>query len=243
MDYFYFFMITLTLSTIFAIAGTGSGIAVIPVLHMMGIDFNTAKAVGLFVGFCSTSTSTVMNIKRSVLDRSFVVPLLLGFVLFAPLGAQLSRYTNATFVKLAFIIFLLFSAAMMSFFDKSARIDLASRGILWIVGAGVGLLAGVLGVGGGNILLPLLIVLGFEAKKVSITASFVIPFSTMGSFLSYISFVDMDWTLLATCSIAAVVGGYTGNYLMHYRLSQREIRRLVAVMLCILAIKMGWDMV
>jgi len=238
MELFGFFLMSFALSTFFSMGGTGSGIALIPLLHLLGIDFNPAKAVGLFAGFSTTVTSTVMNIRRRVLEVRYALPLALTLPLFASLGAQLSRFADPSFVKLLFALFLVFSASMMLFFKKRARVHMTRSWVLACLGAGVGTLAGLLGVGGGNLLLPILILLGFDPKKAAVTVSFVIPFSALSSFLSYTSFVSMDWALLGVCSLGAVAGGYLGNHIMHVRLSPQQIRKGIAVLLYLLALKM-----
>ena len=237
-DYLLYFFITFVLSTIFAMAGTGAGIAVIPVLHLLGIPFNLAKAVGLFVGFTTTSTATVMNLRRKVLDIRFALPLAVTMLIFAPLGAQLTRVIDETIVKNLFILFLLFSATMMMFFKKQAKAHYQNPFILVLLGTLVGLLSGLLGVGGGNILLPILILLGYAPKKVAVAVSFVVPFAAFGSFLSYATFVHMDYILLAVTALGAIVGGYSGNYLMHFKLTPAQVKKVVAVILYILAAKM-----
>ena len=243
MEYVLYFVLTIVLSSLFAIGGAGSGIAVIPVLHMLGIEFNLAKAVGLFVGFTTTMTSTVMNFKRKVLDIRFALPLAGTLLVFAPIGAQLSRFIDERFVKSLFVLFLIFSATMMMFFKKKAKTNLQKPWVLVVLGSSVGLLSGLLGVGGGNMLLPILILLGFEPKKIAVAVSFVVPFSALTSFLSYAAFVDMDWILLSVCTLGAVIGGYIGNYLMHFKLSQEEVKKVIAILLYILAVKMGWSMI
>ncbi len=241
MEYLLYFFLAAGLSTLFAMGGAGAGIAVIPVLHMLGIEFNLAKAVGLFVGFTTTFTSSVMNFRHKVLDIRFALPLALSLLIFAPIGAQLSRFVDEKLVKGLFILFLIFSASMMMFFQKKAKTHLQKLLILAVLGMGVGLLAGLLGVGGGNMLLPILILLGFEPKKVAVAVSFVVPFSAFTSFLSYASFVQMDWVLLGSCALGAVIGGYSGNYLMHFKLSQQQVKKVIAVLLYILAAKMAWS--
>ena len=242
MEYLLYFLLTALLSTLFAMGGTGAGIAVIPLLHMLGIPFNLSKAVGLFVDFTTTVTSSVMNFRRGALEIRFALPLALTLLLFAPIGAQLSRFVDESVVKVIFILFLLFSASMMMFFKKKAKLHLQKTWILTVIGMGVGLLAGLLGVGGGNMLLPILILLGYEPKKVAIAVSFVVPFSALTSYVSYASFVEIDWMLLGSCTLGAILGGVTGNYLMYFRLSQQQVKRVIALLLYILALKMGWSL-
>jgi len=241
-EYLLYFFMVLPLSILFSMGGAGSGIAVIPLLHLLGIDFNLAKAVGLFTGFSTTFTSTLMNIKRKALDIAFVLPLAVTMWISAPIGAQLARVIDERPLQWFFVIFLLFSATMMIFFKKEPKMALQKRWIMALIGAVAGVMAGLLGVGGGNMLLPVLILLGFEARKVAIAVSFTVPLSAFGTFLSYASFVDIDWILLAVCAAAAVIGGYIGNYMMHFRLSQRDIKRIIALLLYILAFKMAYTL-
>lgn len=232
------FFLTLTLSTIFSMAGAGAGIALIPILHFIGIPFDISRVTGLFVGFSTTATSTLLNFRRGVLEVGDFLPLALSLPISAALGAQLSRFVDSVVIEILFSLFLLFSATMMLFFKKKPRYHLHTPLSLVVTGTIVGLVAGLLGVGGGNLLLPILILLGFEARRVAVAVSFVIPFSSASSFLSYASFVDMDWTLLAVSALGAIAGASIGNHIMHERMSQRHIRMVIAMILYLLALKM-----
>jgi uncharacterized membrane protein YfcA len=106
------------------------------------------------------------------------------------------------------------------------------------VGGVVGFLAGLLGVGGGNILIPLLALLGFAPKKVAVAVSFVVPFSALGSFFTYASYIKLDWVLLCVVALSAILGGYIGNYMMQFKLEQHQIKKLMAILLYLLAIKL-----
>ncbi len=237
-DYLLYSSIAFILSTVFSMGGAGSGIALIPVLSFLGLDFTVAKAVGLFAGASTTITSSIMNLKRKVLDFKFVWPIAAMMLIFAPLGAYCSKFFNDDIIKFLFMLLLFYSASMMMFGKKKPLVDATGRITLIFVGTVVGFLAGLLGVGGGNILIPLLVFLGFEPKKVAITVSFVVPFSALGSFFTYASYVPLDWILLTYIAIAAIAGGFIGNYLMHYKLDQRHIKKIMALILYLLAFKL-----
>ncbi|UCN01333.1 sulfite exporter TauE/SafE family protein [Sulfurimonas sp. SWIR-19] len=237
-DYILYGAITLVLSTVFSMGGAGSGIALIPVLHFLGLDFTVAKAVGLFAGASTTITSSIMNIKRKAVEYAFVLPIAVTMLLFAPLGAYSSSFINENIVKFFFMLLLFYSATMMMFGKKKALFSAQSKLTLLLVGAVVGFIAGLLGVGGGNILIPLLALLGFAPKKVAVAVSFVVPFSALGSFFTYASYVPLDWVLLAVVALCAIIGGYIGNYLMHFKLEQSHIKKIMAALLYLLALKM-----
>jgi len=237
-NYLLYGFITFLLSILFSMGGAGAGVALIPIFNMLGLDFNVAKAIGLFAGASTTITSSIMNIKRKLIEYSFVLPIASMMMLFAPLGAYSSSFIDENIVKFIFMLMLFYSATMMMFGKKKALFHFKSKFILYFVGAVVGFVAGLLGVGGGNILIPLLAILGFEPKKVAVAVSFVVPFSALGSFFTYTTYVELDYFLLIIVSLSAIVGGYIGNYMMHFKLSQENIKKLMAILLYMLAVKL-----
>ncbi|WP_297484816.1 sulfite exporter TauE/SafE family protein [Sulfurimonas sp.] len=242
-DYLLYSLITFVLSVIFSMGGAGAGIALIPILSFLGFDFNVAKAVGLFAGASTTITSSIMNIKRKVVDYKFVFPLALAMLIFAPLGAYASSFIDEKIVKFLFMLMLFYSATMMMFGKKKALFNAESIYILFIVGSSIGFLSGLLGVGGGNILIPLLLLIGYEPKKVAVAVSFVVPFSALGSFFTYATYVPLDWVMLLVIALSAIVGGYIGNYMMHFKLKQSHIKKVMAGLLYLLAFKLLWHFI
>ncbi|WP_457560831.1 sulfite exporter TauE/SafE family protein [Caminibacter sp.] len=237
------FFITLILSTVFALGGVGSATALVPILHFMGLEFNVAKAIGLFVNTSTTTAATIANIKRKVLDFKFAFPLAISLALTAPLGALLSKYIPEYEVKWLFAIFLVFSGSMILFGKKEQKFHYTKTWVMILIGAIVGVISGLLGIGGGALLMPVLILLGFDAKKVAITMSFVIPFSTFTAFLTYLSFLHLDWFLLGVATIAAILGGIIGNYIMHFHLNQQQIKKIIGIIMYIIAAKMVWSLI
>ena len=242
-DYILYSILTLLLSAIFSMGGAGSGMALIPILNFLGLDFTTAKAVGLFAGASTTITSSVMNIKRKAVDYKFVFPIAVTMLIFAPLGAYSSSFIDENLVKFVYMLMLFYSATMMMFSKKKALFHVESKYTLFIVGGSVGFLSGLLGVGGGNVLIPLLALLGYEPKKVAVAVSFVVPFSALGSFFTYATYVPLDWVMLLVVALSAIVGGYIGNYMMYFKLKQGHIKKIMAGLLYLLALKLLWHFI
>ncbi len=85
-------------------------------MHWFGVPFNEAKPTGLFVNTVSLLGSSLSNIRQGKLDFSLGLPIILGSVLFAPLGAYASTFIPEKVVLGLFVCFLLFSSNMMLFF-------------------------------------------------------------------------------------------------------------------------------
>ena len=242
MEYIQYFLITLFVSSFFAMEGVGSAVALVPIFDFLGLGFNLAKAIALFINTSTTVTASIMNLKRGVLDARFAFPLVISSMLISPLGAYSSKYINVHAVKWGFLAFLIFSATMMLLSKKEAKFKYEKKWILYVIGAVVGYISGLLGIGGGALVMPLMILLGYDAKKMAVAVSFMIPFSTFSAFLSYASFVKIDWTLLAVTAFAAILGGYIGNAVMHFKLNAKHIKKIIAVLLYLLAFKMGYSL-
>jgi len=242
-EYSLYFLATLVFSTLFAMGGVGSAVVLVSVFPMMGQSFDMSKALALFVNTSSTITASVMNFIRGVLDFKFVFPLVLSVMIATPLGAILSQYVNQDYLRWMLVVFLLVSATLLMIGKKESQNHRSNRYLLYLIGFTVGIVSGMIGVGGGSLIMPLLILLGYDAKKAAYGVSFVIPFSTFGSFLTYLQFVEMDWLLLGCVSIAALIGGYVGGKIMHFKLSQKDIKKLIGVVLYLVAFKMILDLI
>ncbi len=238
MDLLIYFVLTLIFSTLFSMGGVGSAIALVTIFPMAGMPLNLTKALGLFINAISTMSASFMNVLRHKLDFKFAIPLVFSIMISTPAGAYLSQYVAEYWIKWLLIAFLLISATLLLKPKKEAKAHFIKIWILYFIGGSVGIISGLLGVGGGSLIIPLLILLGFEPKKAAYTVSFVIPFSSLGAFFTYLHFVNMDWTLLGVVTLAALLGGFIGNRIMHYQLSQDQVKKLLAIILYLLAIKL-----
>ena len=172
MEYFLYFIITIILSSIFAIAGVGSAIALVPTLNFTGLPFDISRASGLFVNFITTVTTSYLNFKKKLLENDLVIPLIISSMIFAYIGAKISLSIDAQIVKKVFGITLIIIATVMIFGTKKTNIDKKlNKFLLYIVGAIGGFFSGFLGVGGGSIISPILILCGYDAKKIAISIS------------------------------------------------------------------------
>jgi len=233
--YTLYFTITLFSSTFFAMGGVGSAIALVSIFPMMGLNFTVAKTFALFINTTSMISTSYMNFKRGVLDFKLALPLVISLLISTPIGAILSQYVNQELSKQLLAIMLIISATLLLFKVKESKVTYTKKWVLFVIGFVVGIISGLLGVGGGSLIMPLLIILGFDAKKAAYIVSFIIPFSTFGSFVTYLQFVKLDLLLLGVVTVAAIIGGYLGGRIMYYNLSQNQVKKIIAIVLYIIA--------
>ena len=106
-DYSLYFGLTLILSTLFAMGGIGSAIALVPSFSMLGMTIDLAKSLGLFVNTASTVTASVMNFRRGVLKIGFALPLVVSILVATPIGAWSSQFVEREVIEWLLIAFLI----------------------------------------------------------------------------------------------------------------------------------------
>jgi uncharacterized membrane protein YfcA len=110
------------------------------------------------------------------------------------------------------------------------------------VGGVAGFLGGLLGVGGGNIIVPMLNWLGLDAKVAVGTSALVVVFSSLSGFLGHVSLGGLDPMFIGLMALMAAGGSTVGSYLMTTKVSSSQLKRLIGVVLWLIAAKMIFDL-
>lgn len=239
---YYLAAISFVAAFLFSLGGIGAAIILIPILHSFGIPLSVAKPVGLFYNTLSLTGASINNIRNKRLDFKLGIPIIVFSFLFAVVGAYLSKYIASQVILIMFVAFLVFSGFMFLFFKNKQganfRDDVPYIS-LSIIGTIAGLLSGMLGIGGGGVISPLLLMMGFNPKKITTITAFVVPFSSLSGFLTYWKIGTVDWKLLIITSLAGVAGATIGTIFMQKRLNSKVVKKMLAVILLIMAVKMG----
>ena len=96
------------------------------------------------------------------------------------------------------------------------------------------MLGGLLGLGGGNLILPVLHVFGLEAKVAGGTTAVAVVLSSLSGFLGRVSVGSLNLMLVAVCAVAAATGSLVGSRAMANRVSA-QLKRIIAVILWVVA--------
>jgi hypothetical protein len=239
-------LVTFLFTTVLTIAGVGAAFILIPVFIALGVELHTAMATALLLNALAMSVAAVKFVRGGLVVWRVAVPILIVASLLSPLGAWVSHQLDRAVLLWSFVAFLVFAAAMMALYAPRPRPATARPDALVAVGTGVGGLAGfiggLLGVGGGNIVVPALVLLGFEPKKASATTAIVVTFSSLSGFLGHLSLAGMDYGLLAWTAAGSAAGAALGSWLMVDRLKGPEVKTIIALVLLGIAAHMAWGL-
>jgi uncharacterized membrane protein YfcA len=164
----------------------------------------------------------------------------------APVGAWASHFLPTQTLLFIFIGFLFFSGSMMIFFKSSRYADQYREDspVAGPLGVGVlaGFISGLLGVGGGGIISPLMVVQGFNPKRVAMVTAFSVPFSSFSAFITYAAMGSVSVKILGFAGLAAWAGGYLGTRVMQKKMTPQSVKQLLGGILILIGIKFLWSM-
>ncbi|HUE96423.1 MAG TPA: sulfite exporter TauE/SafE family protein [Longimicrobiaceae bacterium] len=158
------------------------------------------------------------------------------------LGARLSVFFSGSAQLILFAVVMLAAAYFMfrglplrcpEGFDEADEPALKEMPLLLIAaeGIGVGVLTGLVGVGGGFLIVPALVLLGRVPMKQAIgTSLLVIAMKSAAGFYGYLGQVAVDWAFIGWFTAVAIVGILAGAYLVGF-VSQVRLQRAFAVFL------------
>ena len=238
--------VTFALTTILSMAGVGAAFVLIPVFLALGVELHAAMATALLLNAIAMSIASITFIRKGLVEWRMVLPMLVIAVIASPLGVYFSRGLDRGLLLWLFVGFLVFASLMMLFYRPTPRamgISLKDELLLGLpVGAAAGFVGGLLGVGGGNIIVPALVAAGLEPKRASASASFVVIFASLAGFLAHVQVANLGPTLLGTTALATAAGAALGAWLATEKMRSDQLKRVIALVLIIVALKTAWGL-
>ena len=228
--------------------GGGGSILTVPALvYLVGQTPQVAITTSLAIVGATSALAALFHRAQGTLN--WRVALLFGGAGMAAsfLAAGVSKRFSPALLLVAFALLMLIIGGLM-FAQRAQRADAAApRGWLTVIagGAGVGVLTGILGVGGGFLIVPALVILvGLPMAQAVGTSLLVIAMNSLAGFLGHLSAgVSDPAALLSLTTIfaaAGLVGAFTGARLAG-RLPATHLRRLFGGFVIVLAIFLLFD--
>jgi uncharacterized membrane protein YfcA len=214
---------------VFSMLGMGGSQLYIPILFWLGLDFKTqAIPLGMLLNIVNSGSAAVTYGHQRLLIWPVAMPFALAMVALAPVGVWLNVQLPVKPLLLFFALFTASGAILMLTGWKPPGSAMTSRGRVTLgltAGGGLGLVAGLIGRGGGSFVVPLLYLAGLEAKTAAATSAFVVTCSGLSSFISHLaSAARPQWAVWITCVLAVLSASQLGSRLMAGRMKSRAIR-------------------
>ena len=213
--------IGLTGGVVSGLVGVGGGIVMIPLMvALLGMSQHRAHGTSLAIIVPTALAATILytTSDNTEIDWMVVIALAATSVVFAAVGARITAYINPTLLRRLFAVLLLVTALRMIFsIQDVALLELTGRELIVaavITGVATGLVSGTMGVGGGIIMVPAMVILmgidQVDAQGISLAV--IVPTALSGA-LQHLRMGNVDKRLALTIGIGGIAGGLGGAQL------------------------------
>ena len=237
-----FFLIT---SILYSSVGFGGGSTYLALMLIWEIPFYIIPILALCCNIIVVSGNSINYIKSGNFSLNLLLPYLVGSVPLAFFGASLS-ISKELFEILLFVILTIAGILLLNrskFFDNNKiKINQIPKKISVLIGCVIGFISGIVGIGGGIFLSPILFLIkaGYP-KQIATTASLFILINSIFGVAGQLTkdivlnqFLNF-WPLF----LVVFMGGQIGNFLNIKFLSNKTLSLITSLLVIFVAIRMG----
>ena len=225
------------IATLYSITGHAGASGYIAVMALLGMAPQEIKPLALTLNVVVSLIATIQFYRAGHFDRKLFLPFVLGSIPLALIGGyvQLPMHWFKWLMGLALIV-----AALRVAVNRPRAATQPAFMLAICVGAAIGLTSGLIGVGGGIFLTPLLLLAGWANAKQAAAVS--APFILLNS-LAALAGLNAYATLWLPDNIlylvlAVLAGGLLGSYLGSRTFQQQTITRVLSAVLLIAGVKL-----
>lgn len=241
----YIVLLFFSVAMLYASVGFGGGSSYLAILGLTGIAFTEMRAIALLCNILVVSGNVFVYCQQKKIDLKKIIPLVILSIPMAYLGGYLKISQILFFILLGFT--LLFAAITM-WFSKNivSENETPSEPNLkknLFYGGFIGFISGMVGIGGGIFLAPLLHLTNWDTpKKIAATASVFIFVNSLAGLSGQFSNPDffINWDLTVVLLIAVFFGGQIGNRASTKYLSPLLIKKSTAILIAIVSLRILW---
>jgi uncharacterized membrane protein YfcA len=250
-------IVVLILAIPFSMVGQGGGSTYVPVLLVAGMSFYTSSTTSLFMIMLASLAATLVFGRKKTVDWKLLISIIPLAVLGSFAGGYVAQFVSVVTLKIIFAVVLIVAAFfMLRPFKEGQSPDFIPQWVCWdrncgehryrvslgvlIPATGVaGFIAGMIGVGGGLFVLPLLILLFGVPTRIAIgVSSTYVGIAALPGFIGHlVGGSDFNVWIALPLAAAAFIGATIGPRLS-LKTSIPRLRVILAIVLVALAVWM-----
>ncbi len=219
--------------------GGGGSVLTVPIFHyVLGYDVKPSIAMSLAVVGITSAAGALGRLRTGELNGRAVLTFAPVAMLGTFLGARLALLVPSAAQLVLFAVVML---AASYFMWRGRPADAAPPArphpvLVALIGGAVGVLTGLVGVGGGFLIVPaLVLLLGVPVKEAVGTSLGVIALNSASGFAGYWGKVDVDLRMMAAFTAIAIAGVFLGTRLGR-RVRPGHLRQGFAVLLVVVGV-------
>ena len=236
---FIFYLLLLSVAFLYASVGHGGASGYLALMALFNIAPEVMKPTALLLNIFVSAIAFSQFYSAKHFRWKIFLPLALASVPMSFVGGLIAVEGNL--YKKILAILLLFPVIRFIGFSKKDNVELVTHSfsLALLIGGVIGLLSGMIGIGGGIILSPVLLLLRWSNQKqaAAISALFIFVNSLSGLAGQLSKGVGFNQDMLLYV-LVALAGGIAGSWFGARKFKQEILKKILAVVLLIAVIKL-----
>lgn len=231
-------------SFIFAMLGMGGGMLYVPIFKWLEFPVKTvAIPIGLLLNALNTLLAFIRYAREGLVDFRGGMPAAVAALVLAPVGAWSVQFVSQDTLLLLFAIAVVVAGVRTLITsgrsEPRQKISMKKRMLIGgIVGGFAGFIGGLLGLGGGFIIGPMLMEMGYPTKEAAATTAFIVTFSSFSGFFGHMAEGHIDPVLAVVTVVSVIVGSQLGAWYMAKKAHPDWVKKLYGIVLLGVAAKL-----
>jgi uncharacterized membrane protein YfcA len=230
-------ILALLIGGVMGVLGGGGSILAVPAFtFILGLSPKEAVATSLVVVGFAAAAGAVRGLTSGVVAPALALIVggsaVVGSVVGSFIGTRITDH-----LQLQILAVVMVAAAVMLVRQPAARTSSVREApplLLGTIGLSTGILTGVVGVGGGFLIVPALVVAaGMTMQKAAAASMCVIALAAVSALAGYVAAIALDWSLIVPLAVTAAAATLAGARLAS-RLPQRALQRAFAISLVVI---------
>lgn len=231
-------LIFFAIALFYSMAGFGGGSSYLAVLALCGLPFLEMKLIALVCNIVVVLNSTVLFRRHKLLKLPKTLPIVLCSIPLAYLGSCIALEEQLFKVILCTCLIL---AALIMIVKPNFKIHKPKSNFFeGTIGATIGFLSGLVGIGGGVFLSPILNLSAWDtAKSIAATSSLFILVNSIAGLAGLVTQqeINIPYPLLTSLVLAVFLGGQIGVRLGIQQVSKIGFKRITGTLIFIVAVR------
>jgi len=228
------------IAMVYSSAGFGGGTSYLAVFAFLEYDFLVFRPIALMCNIAVVSGSVWIFYQKGFLKIRKILPLVLLSIPFAFLGGLIKIEEEFFFILLGFTLLI---ASILMMISKSEKAVVLPKYTNATIGGGIGFLSGIVGIGGGVFLSPLLHLSRWAEVKViaATTAAFILVNSISGLAGQMITNgFQIEFSTAGLLLLAVILGGQIGARFTAGKVNPMMVRQITSIVILFVAIRLLW---
>jgi hypothetical protein len=228
-----------SVSVLSGMLGVGVAFAAVPILGIAGLDLvNGVQPIALFLNGITALFSAISFARAGFVDWPRSCRLAVMTSIFSPLGAWVAEWVResalwgAYFAAVFVVVYLLLN-------NRRKTERPLPFAVILLISAPASAISGLLGVGPGFLLVPIMIFVGFGARSAAAMNAVAVTPASFLSLIPHLGHASIDGGIVLPIGLASAGGALLGGYLSSTYVSEIALRRLFVVVIVALSLYKG----